>query len=261
MKTLEVLFTPADFNALKERNLDDALCVVFDVFRATSSMITALANGAAAVIPVAEISEALEVHRRDPSVLLAGERDGLRISAAQTGSVDFDLGNSPREFTREKVAGKIIVSTTTNGTRALRACAHANQVLIGSILNLNATASAVRKQNPDSLIVICSGTFEETAFEDVLGAGALCDLVWNNFADGHVSDAALMARKLYQLSRADLLAAASEARNGRKLLSNLDLREDVPFCIRQDVFPFAAALQRDGKVVISGAKQKQNAVR
>jgi len=79
----------------------------------------------------------------------------------------------------------------------------------------------------------------------------LCDLVWNNFADGHVSDAALMARKLYQLSRADLLAAASEARNGRKLLSNPDLREDVPFCIRQDVFPFAAALQQDGKIVIS----------
>lgn len=251
MKTLEVLFTPADFNTLKDRDLSHALCVVFDVFRATSSMITALANGAAAVIPVGEISEALEVHRRDPNVLLAGERHGLRITAAQTGGVDFHFGNSPREFIREKVAGKIIVSTTTNGTRALRACAHASQILIGSFLNLSATANAVQKYNPESLIVICSGTFEETAFEDVLGAGALCDRIGDLFSEGHVSDAALMARKLYQVSQGDLLAAASEARNGRKLLSNPDLRDDVPFCIRPDAFSFAAHLQSDGKVVIS----------
>lgn len=251
MKTLEVLFTPADFNALKNRRLDNTLCVVFDVFRATSSIITALANGATAVIPVGEISEALEIYRRDPNVLLAGERNGLRISAAQTGSVDFHLGNSPREFTRERVSGKTLVSTTTNGTRALRACAHAKQIFIGSFLNLTVTVNAVLAQKPDSLIVISSGTFEETAFEDVLGAGALCDLVWNTFAGGHISDAALMARKLYQLSRASLLDAASEARNGRKLLSNPELREDVPFCMRMDACPSAASLQRDGRIVVS----------
>src|SRR6516162_3651732 len=105
MKTLEVLFTPADFAALKKRKLDHTLCVVFDIFRATSSMVTALASGAAAIVPVGEIPEALAIKRETPDVLLAGERDGIRIRAKLTGGIDFDLGNSPREFTREKVAG------------------------------------------------------------------------------------------------------------------------------------------------------------
>src|SRR4051812_25271060 len=118
MKTLEVRFTPADFAALKKRKLETTLCVVFDVFRATSSMVTALANGAEAIIAVEEISDALEMKKKHPSpwnVLLAGEREGVRIRAELTGGTDFDLGNSPREFTKDKVAGKTIVMTTTNG--------------------------------------------------------------------------------------------------------------------------------------------------
>jgi 2-phosphosulfolactate phosphatase len=180
MKTLEVLFTPADFAALDRRNLDRTLAVVFDVFRASSSMITALAHGATAVIPVGEIAEALEQRRRDPRVLLAGERDGLLIRAELTGGTDFDLGNSPLEFTPEKVAGRTIVMTTTNGTRALRACAHARTVLVSSFLNLKATAARVARERPENLLLICSGTFEQTAYEDVLGAGALCDALWDD---------------------------------------------------------------------------------
>src|SRR5689334_12937954 len=119
--SLEVLFAPAEFVALRERDLRDTVCVVFDVLRATSSMVTALANGAEAIIPVSEIAEALAIQERNPRVLLAGERDGVRIQSALTGGIAFDLGNSPREFTRENVSGKTIVITTTNGTRALRA--------------------------------------------------------------------------------------------------------------------------------------------
>src|SRR5712691_4483564 len=105
---LEVLFAPAEFAALAQRDLSGTVCVVFDVLRATSSIVMALANGATAIVPVAEISEALKIRERDPRVLLAGERDGLRIQGDQTGGVGFDLGNSPREFTREKVSGKTI---------------------------------------------------------------------------------------------------------------------------------------------------------
>ena len=116
------------------------MCVVFDVLRATSTFVTALHNGAKAIVPVSEISEALAFRRKQPDVLLGGERDGVRIRAAQTGGIDFDLGNSPREYTPEKVRGRTIVSTTTNGTRALRACAGAKTVLAASFLNLTATA-------------------------------------------------------------------------------------------------------------------------
>ena len=96
---LEVLFTPPEFGALKNRDLRQTTCVVFDILRATSTMVAALANGAESILPVAEISEALALRRQRPDMLLAGERDGLRLRAPQTGGVEFDLGNSPGEFT------------------------------------------------------------------------------------------------------------------------------------------------------------------
>src|SRR5271165_63258 len=102
---LEVLFAPAEFAALPGRDLSGAVCVVFDILRATSTMMTALGNGAACVIPVAEIAEALAIRKRDGSALLAGERDGVRIEGPMTGGIEFDLGNSPREFTAAKVRG------------------------------------------------------------------------------------------------------------------------------------------------------------
>jgi 2-phosphosulfolactate phosphatase len=248
MKSLEVLFTPADFAALSRRNLDDTLCVVFDVFRATSSMVTALANGAPAIIPVGEIPEALKLRRENPATLLAGERDGLRIRADLTGGVDFDLGNSPREFTRETVSGRTIAMTTTNGTRALRACAHAQTVLIGSFLNLGETARFVEWQPTEHLLIICSGTFEQTAYEDALAAGALCDLVWDEFDGGEIADSALMARRLFQLVQSKWSEAAMESRNGRRLLQIPELKDDVAFCLQRDVFRFVAQLQSDGRV-------------
>jgi phosphosulfolactate phosphohydrolase-like enzyme len=247
MITLEAHFTPADFAALSQRDLSAATCVVFDIFRATSSMITALANGASEIIPVAEISEALAIRKENPNVLLAGERDGLRIRANLTGGIDFDLGNSPREFTREKVAGKTIAITTTNGTRALRACAHAKTVLVGSFLNLRATADFILRSRPETLLLVCSGTFEQSAFEDVLGAGALGDLVWNEFGSGAISDSALMARQLFQLAQSNLLEAAAQSRNGKRLLSRSELKDDVMFCLQRDVFDFVATM-RNGRI-------------
>src|ERR1700759_945366 len=101
--SIEVLFAPAEFAALASRDLSQNVCVVFDIFRATSTIVTALANGAEAVIPVREIPDALAIRRDRPEVLLAGERDGLRIGAKLTGGIEFDLGNSPREFTTAKV--------------------------------------------------------------------------------------------------------------------------------------------------------------
>src|SRR2546425_5274821 len=103
--TLEVLLSPAEFAVLRDRDLSQTVCVVLDILRATSSMVTALANGAEAIIPVAEISEALAIRQQRPEVLLAGEREGVRITAARSGGVEFDLGNSPREYTTGKVQG------------------------------------------------------------------------------------------------------------------------------------------------------------
>src|ERR1043165_3448730 len=204
-RTIEVLFTPAEFETLRTRDLSETTCVVFDVLRATSSMVTALANGAEAIIPVSEITEALEVKRKNPSVLLAGERDGLRIQSNLTGSIDFDLGNSPREFTADKVERRKIVITTTNGTRALRSCAHAKTVLISSFLNLKKTVELLETEKPSRLLVICSGTFEQAAYEDVLGAGALCEpIMKSRSGDISVADSTFMAVTLYREAQDDL---------------------------------------------------------
>ena len=246
--SLEVTFAPAEFEALARRDLGHTVCVVFDVLRATSSMVTALGHGAAGLIPVSGIPEALALRRGRPELLLAGERQGVRIRAAQTGGVDFDLGNSPREFTRERVEGRTIVMTTTNGTRALRACTGALRVLAGSFLNLGALVRLIEQQRPPNLLLVCSGTLEQAAFEDALGAGALADAVWPLYADGTVGDAAQLARHTYRHFARDLPAAFRLGRNGRRLLEQPELRDDVAVCARVDDFAVVPALQADGVV-------------
>ena len=246
MKPVEVLFTPAEFAALAERNLQSTTCVVFDVLRATSTMVTALANGASAVRPVEDIADALTWRQQQPEVLLAGERGGLRITAAQTGGVDFDLGNSPREFTPEVVAGKTIIATTTNGTRALKSCASARVLLVGAFLNLTATANAIMSQPTDELLLVCSGTGDGAALEDTLAAGALADLLE---AKGFpLADSAQISREVYLRLVGNLAGAMVLSRNGARLLAYPELREDVALCLRRDVFDLVAGMESDGCV-------------
>lgn len=242
MTTLEVLFTPADFSTLPSRDLSQTTCVVFDILRATTSMMTALGNGAAGIIPVSDIPEALSLREKQPDVLLAGERDGLRINAALTGGIEFDLGNSPREFTADKVRGRTIVMTTTNGTRALRACENARTVMIGSFLNLKPIAAWIREHYPRHLLLVCAGTHEQAAFEDTLAAGSLCEKIWDKYAVGQVADSAAMAKRLYPLMQQDLVAAMNHSRNGRRLLAMPELKGDVSYCMQRETLNFVATM-------------------
>jgi len=241
--TLEVLFTPAEFDALKNRDLSNTVCVVFDVLRATTSMLAALHHGAAQIMPVKGIPEALALQRGLPQgALLAGERDGLRIRAGQSGGVDFDLGNSPREFTPERVAGRTIIMTTTNGTCALQACLGARRILAGAFLNLAALAVRIRSQAPPSLLLVGAGTFEQAAYEDTLAAGALGELVWDQFS--RQADSAHLAREIYRAGASDLSAAVRQhSRNARRLLASPELRDDVPFALQRDLVSFVAELK------------------
>jgi 2-phosphosulfolactate phosphatase len=280
---LEVILSPAELPALAKRDLRNAICVVFDVLRATSTFVTALRHGAKAVIPVAEISEALGIRQKQPDILLGGERDGVRIRADQTGGIDFDLGNSPREYTPEKVCGKTIVSTTTNGTRALRACTGAQTVLAASFLNLTATAQFIRRIQPAQIVLVCAGTRENIATEDVLAAGALGEMLVNepvaqNLKAGRaipcpppvesnvpiqqqshgahgvtrptLSDSVETARNAWRKAKSNLLEVVSAAENARRLLAIPELRDDVAFCLQQDVFNLIAALGRNGAIRI-----------
>jgi 2-phosphosulfolactate phosphatase len=223
-------------------------CVVFDVLRATSTFVTALQNGAQAVIPVREISEAVAFRKKRPEVLLAGERDGVSIRAAQSGGLDFDLGNSPREFTPEKVRGQTIVSTTTNGTRALRAGAGAKTILAASFLNLAATAEFLRRENFAEILIVCAGTRENTALEDVLAAGALADLLARGDARPALLDSSEIARRAFLQAQSDLTAAVRSSENARRLLAIPILRDDVSFCLQRDIFDAVAQMANDGTI-------------
>jgi len=245
---LEVLLSPAEFSELATRDLRQTTCVVFDILRATTSMISGLAAGAEAIIPVANIPEALAIKDERPEVLLAGERNGFRIRADQTGTIDFDLGNSPREFTSERVQGKTIVMTTTNGTRAIRACENARAVLICSFLNLRATVNCLRDSAAAHLILVCGGTYAEPALEDTLAAGAVCERIWPLYAGGHVSDSAEIARRIYPLLQANLLDAMKHSRNGRRLFSHPELKDDVWFCMQRETLSFVAGVRSDGTI-------------
>jgi len=240
---IDTLLTPAELPALARRDLRGTACVVFDILRATSTFVTALQNGAHAVIPVSEIAEAVEFRKRLPAVLLAGERDGLKIRAAQSGGIDFDFGNSPREFRPEKVRGKTIVSTTTNGTRALRACAGAKIILAASFLNLGATAKFLNQSPPEEILLVCAGTGEGVALEDVLAAGALAGLVGGEF-----SDATEIASRTFLSAKNDLAAVIAGSQNARRLLAIPELRADVAFCSQRDIFKSVAVMSADGAI-------------
>jgi 2-phosphosulfolactate phosphatase len=253
MKSIEVLFTPADFHALRQRDLSEATCVVFDVLRATTTLLTALGNGAMAVAPAADIPEALARRAHDAGVLLAGERDGLRIRASVSGGVDFDLGNSPREFTPERVGGRRVAMTTTNGTRALRACAGAAAVLPAGLRNAGATASWVARHARGEVVVVCSGTHEDSAYEDVLGAGALVDRLWPALDSVPSMDSARLARNAYRWARGDLAGAMAEnSRNARRLLAIPELAADVAVCAAEDDLGLVARLDDDGWIRLVG---------
>jgi 2-phosphosulfolactate phosphatase len=242
--SLQTTFTPADFEALAQTDLSGSTCVVLDILRATSSMITALANGAEQILPVATIEEALAAKAEHPEALLCGERDGLRITAVQTGGTEFDLGNSPREYTAEIVAGKTLISTTTNGTRALRACANAEQTLVASFLNLTATTDYLRTAKPNQLVIVCGGTYEEAALEDTLAAGAIADALWEKYDE--CDDATQTARLLF--NSVPVEETILQAKNAQRLLSIPDLADDVSFSLRPDAHPLLAAMGTQGWV-------------
>jgi 2-phosphosulfolactate phosphatase len=248
---IETILTPAELPALAQRDLRATACVVFDVLRATSTFVTALHNGAAAIVPVGEISEALEIKKSEARsqkpelILLGGERNGVRISAE---GIDFDLGNSPREYTPEKVRGKTIVSTTTNGTRALRACVGAKTILASSFVNLAATVEFLRQNRFETILLVCAGTGENPADEDIIAAGALVEaLSSGKDTHSHKTGGAIAARAAYfEAMQSGLERKIGASENGARLLAIPELRDDVEFCAQRDIFPLVAKMEADG---------------
>ena len=163
-RQIDVFLLPA---LVQPEELAGRTVVVIDVLRATTTIVQALASGATQVIPCQEIADARNLAIELPCpLLLGGERGGKQIPG-------FDLGNSPAEYTRDVVAGKTIVFSTTNGTRAMLRCKAARRVVIGAFLNFSAVCRELAGE--ERIALVCAGTDGHVTREDTLLAGAIVD--------------------------------------------------------------------------------------
>jgi 2-phosphosulfolactate phosphatase len=239
---LDVILTPAE---ITPADLLDRPVVVLDILRATSSIVQALSAGARAIYPVASIEDALRLANtfgRD-DVLLCGERKCVRIEG-------FDLGNSPLEFTPEKVGGKTLVMSTTNGTAAMSLTGSASRVLIGALLNLSTVVEELARTEAEP-VLICAGVDRRFALEDVTAAGLMASrLMEARPGEWELNDGALAA---VALAREFGVSSRFFARTaGGRNIANAGLSDDLDFCARLDVHDILPVLH-DRNITLSQA--------
>jgi len=219
-KKLETCFSPALYEADGHRN---SIIVVIDVLRASSAIVTAFANGAAAIIPVADIAEAKDYKSR--GYLVAAERDGYVLDFA-------DFGNSPFNFTRDKVEGKRIVYSTTNGTGIINLSASACMTVIGSFLNERALSLWLIKQKKD-ILLFCAGWKNRFNIEDTVCAGAIAEALMASDSFVTICDSTHAAIDLWSLARSDLRGYIEKAAQ-RTRLRDKNLDDCIDFCLTSD---------------------------
>jgi 2-phosphosulfolactate phosphatase len=217
--------------------LRGGVAVVIDVLRATTTIIHALAAGCTAVRPCAEIEEArtLAGQMRAGRVVLGGERDGV----APPG---FDLGNSPGEYTPRACKGKVLVFTTSNGTRALLRAAEGERVLVAAFVNYSAVCEQLR-QETRPIHLLCAGTGDEVTLEDAVLAGAFVDYLCE-VGEVEVNDSGRLAWDCFE-NHGRLLLAALEVSRGGANLRRLGYDEDIRAAAAVDKFALVPELRRE----------------
>lgn len=207
-----------------ELDLAESCSVVIDVLRATSVMVTA---GHAGVEKIFTCQTTDQAHRLASTLpvgtLLCGERDCKRIEG-------FQLGNSPAEYGRDVVAGRELVLTTTNGTRAINAVLASRRLLAGSFLNLDATLASIANQQ--SLQIVCAGTNGEISYEDVLLAGAMVERLTQSQRPVQIDDSARIARAAWRqmlAAETPLKEGLRQSRGGRNLMA-VGFEADIDRC-------------------------------
>lgn len=218
-RNLEVCLTPA---LLHLHDFTNSIVVVIDIFRATSSICYGIENGAESIIPVATI-EACESYRHS-EYLLAAERNGEVVDG-------FDFGNSPFSYTEDKVSGKTIVLTTTNGTHAINMSRGAHKIVIGSFLNLASLCDWLKTQSNDVLL-LCSGWKDKVNLEDTLFAGGVVHyLREENYS---LDDAGIASEDLYIMAKGDLNTYLKKTSHSERL-KKLGIEEDIKFCLNLNI--------------------------
>ncbi|MFK7776545.1 MAG: 2-phosphosulfolactate phosphatase [Gimesia sp.] len=219
---LPLLSKPEDFSG--------SVAVILDILRASSTITYALNSGAKSVIPCETVEEAHQIaeelkQTEGDQILLGGERKGVLIEG-------FDLDNSPTRYSAETVAGKNIIFTSSNGTRALKHAIQAKQILIGALINLDAIVKALSKS--DGIIyLVCAGTDGNVTGEDCLCAGAIAEELQKLIGQELVMDDSTRMAMVYYHSQVSvgngLLSGVLASLGGRNLIRR-GFEEDIRLC-------------------------------
>jgi 2-phosphosulfolactate phosphatase len=240
-QNLEVVFTPEMFQYFEN---PEANVVVVDILRATSAICTAFKNDVSKMIPVPSLEEARKY--KEEGYIVAAERDGNVLDFA-------DFGNSPFNFTRERVSGKEVAYSTTNGTRAIHKAKNSQMVIIGSFINLSAVADLLIEQKKD-VIILCAGWKGKFCLEDTLFAGALAEILMNSNQFQTICDSTKASMDLWSMAKPDLLTYVDKVAQ-RERLRKLGLDDVIEYCHTPDSaeeIPF----YRDGKIEAYKKKAK-----
>lgn len=236
---LPALFSPED--------VAGGLVVIVDILRASTTMTTALQNGASGVIPCLNIDDALALKNRntDSEYLLGGERGGLKIDG-------FDFGNSPASYSSDNVTGRRICFTTTNGTKAIHHSQQAAEIIIGCFANFSTVAAYVQ-HDERPLHIVCAGTNGEISSEDVLFGGALADALLNASPEFLITDSTQLAIDHWQtqcgiLKPQELCSAIRRSQGGRNLIK-LKYDSDIELCSDVDSLFTLGRIDSDGVVL------------
>jgi len=235
------LYTSLSPALLHLYDISNSIVVVIDVLRATSTIVTALNNGARCVIPVDSISRCMEIGKQIHGIT-AGERDG-KIAEG------LEYGNSPFEYPKEFIEGQTLVLTTTNGTRLLHMALEkgAKEIVIGSFANLSAVCDHLTAKNKDVMLA-CAAWKDRVNMEDSLFAGAVISRVRDHFTIN--CDSSHIAEKMYEKGKKDLFdfMKKNEASHYHRLMG-FGLEKDIRYCLSEDeanVLP----VYNDGKLVL-----------
>jgi 2-phosphosulfolactate phosphatase len=237
--TLFTSFSPA---LLHLYDVSDSIVVIVDILRATSTIATALYNGARAVIPVDSVSRCIELGKQIDGIT-AGERDG-KIAEG------LEHGNSPFEYSRNFIEGKTLVLTTTNGTRLLQMALdkNAQEIITGSFSNLSAVCDhlAAAKQN---VILGCAAWKDRVNMEDILFAGAVISAIRKNFFIN--CDSSHIAEAMYEKAKKDLFGfmKKNEASHYHRLMG-FGLEKDIRYCLTYDMANVLPQYE-EGKLVVN----------
>ena len=234
--TLHTSLSPA---LLHLYDLSNSIVVIIDVFRATSTIASALYNGAKCVIPVDSVPKAIEISRNIGGIA-AGERDGMIAEGLQH-------GNSPMEYPRSFIENKTLVLTTTNGTRLLQMALdkNADTIVSGSFPNLSAVCEFLLKEKKN-VVLGCAGWKDRFNLEDTLFAGAVINRIAKNFSIH--CDSSLMAETMFIKQKNKIIDFAPKLTHYHRLVERFGLIEDIKFCLTNDVAN-VLPLYNDGKLI------------